>query len=51
MTEKEVSITFLEEVKEIIETGKRLELVEELKGWSDEQIISFCDCAINSLKQ
>lgn len=44
-------IQFFEEVIDIIKNKNRINLVEELDGWSDEQIIDFCEGAISDIKQ
>lgn len=44
-------IQFFEEIIDIIKNKNRINLVEELDGWSDEQIIDFCEGAITNIKE
>ena len=54
---KERAKQFFKEIKEIAEKSNRenaepiYDLAEELRGYSEEQIIEFCDIAIESLER
>ena len=53
---KQWAIEFFNELKEIAENSHReiaepyYDMGEELKGWSEEQIVAICDIAIDSLQ-